>query len=471
MRLIRLVLLLCISLASGAVFAQQVTGIWEGALQKGPGTLRVDFDNSAASLNSGPALEIEVLEGKNAQDVRFQAHALGQVFPFAGVRNGAEIVGKLANWQITFTQLPDTTAPIIVRKIYPYPHPQTLDDKAIEKAHAMAGELVHKMDIPGLSVAVARNGQVVWSEGFGLADVEQNVPVTPETLFRVGSVSKVLTAAGVAKLVQDGKLDLDAPIQKYVPDFPVKKWPITTRELASHSAGIRHYSPADNKGPHPLNNNPHFASIKESLTIFENDPLLFEPGTSYNYSSYGFNLISAVMEGASGEEFLSYMQENVFEPLGLRHIAPDHVIAIIPHRASFYAREAPGKPLEHASYKDNSYKWASGGYLASAEDLVRFGSAHLKPGFFSQSTLDVLFTGYSTIPPSNHTSVGIGWNIGQDGQGRRMLHHSGTSEGGRAVLLVLPDSGIVVAMLANILAPFDLRQAESIGLLFDHKDL
>ena len=164
------------------------------------------------------------------------------------------------------------------------------------------------------------------------------------------------------------------------------------------------------------------------------------------------------------------MQANVFEPLGLRHIAPDHVYAVIPHRAHFYTREAPGKPLENAHYEDSSYKWASGGYLASAEDLVRFGSAHLQPGFFKQDTLDVLFTGYSKIPPSNRTEVGLGWNIGQDGQGRRILHHSGTSEGGRAVLLVLPDSGIVVAMLANILAPFDIRQAESIGLLFDHKE-
>jgi CubicO group peptidase (beta-lactamase class C family) len=315
--------------------------------------------------------------------------------------------------------------------------------------------------IPGLSIAVGRNGTVIWSEGFGLADIEKGVPVTPLTRFRLGSVSKILTAGGIARLVEDGKLDLDAPVQRYVPAFPAKPWPITTRQLAGHIGGIRHYA-KDFAGP--LKHKPHYASVAQGLTIFANDPLLFEPGTKYAYSSYGWNLISAVIEGAGGEEFLAYMQRAVFEPLGVRSLTADHVDRIIPHRTSFYARSRDGG-LQNAAYSDNSYKWAGGGFLGTAEDLVRFGSAHLQPGFFNQSTLDLLFTS-QTLSSGKPTGVGIAWRIGVDANGRRILHHGGSLDGGRAMLMMFPESGIVVAMLANIYADFGEKDAIRIGEIF-----
>jgi serine beta-lactamase-like protein LACTB, mitochondrial len=356
-----------------------------------------------------------------------------------------------------------TGRPATARGRYPFPVSSSRDAQAIEQARALVENIVRTQEIPGLSVAVARDGMVVWSEGFGLADVEQSVPVTPLTRFRLGSVSKVITAAGLARLIEEGRLDLDAPVQRYVPDFPKKEWPVTTRQLAAHTAGLRHYRPGDYTGV--LNGAPHFASVRAGLVIFENDPLLFEPGTRYAYSSYGWNLISAAIEGASSEEFLRYMKRTVFDPLGLG-IVPDHVDAIIPHRTRFYAREARGRPLENAPYVDNSYKWASGGFLATAVDLVRFGSAHLQPGFFRQATLDLLFTARSAIPPDGRTSVGIGWRIGADDRGRRVLHHGGTIEGGRAMIMMFPESRVVVAMLANLLADFGEQEAQRIGALF-----
>ena len=131
---------------------------------------------------------------------------------------------------------------------------------------------------------------MIWSEGFGLADVEQGVPVTPLTRFRLGSVSKLTTAASVARLVEAGTLDLDGPSQRYVPDLPQKPWPVTTRQLASHSAGIRHYLVKDDRFPGLLAGNPHFATVTAGLAIVKDDPLLFEPGTRYAYSSYGWNV-------------------------------------------------------------------------------------------------------------------------------------------------------------------------------------
>src|SRR3989454_8653088 len=152
--------------------------------------------------------------------------------------------------------------------------------------------------IPGLQVAVAVGGKLVWSEAFGYADLAREVPVTAETQFRIGSVSKPLTAAAVALLYEQGKLDLDAPVQRYVPSFPDKGRPITTRQLAGHLAGIRHY-----RGDEFLLNR-HFNTVLEGLTIFQGDALLFPPGTKFSYSTYGWNLISAVVEGAAGPGFL-----------------------------------------------------------------------------------------------------------------------------------------------------------------------
>src|SRR3989441_12200340 len=142
--------------------------------------------------------------------------------------------------------------------------------------------------IPGVQVAVAVNGKLVWSEGFGDADAERKKPVTRETQFRIGSVSKPLTATAVALLYEQGKVDLDAPVQRYVPSFPDKGYPITTRQLAGHLAGIRHY-----RGDEFVLNR-RFGSVGEGLTIFQDDSLLFPPGTRFSYSSYGWNLISAV---------------------------------------------------------------------------------------------------------------------------------------------------------------------------------
>jgi serine beta-lactamase-like protein LACTB len=336
------------------------------------------------------------------------------------------------------------------------------DVEAIARARAIAEGLAKTHHIPGLSVAVGRGGRVVWSEGFGLADVEQRVPVTSQTRFRLGSVSKLLTAAAVARLVQDDKLDLDAPVQRYVPSFPQKQWPVTTRQLAAHTGGIRHYTGADFSGP--LAGAPAFDDVAASLALFAGDPLLFEPGTKYAYSTYGWSLISAVVEGASGRPFLEYLQEAVFEPLAMRSTGGDHLRAIVPNRTRFYETDAQGK-LRHAGHVDNSYKWAGGGLLSTPEDLVRFTSAHFQPGFYTPQAIELLFTPRWEWPGGNW-QVGLGWRVGVDAQGRRVYHHGGTIDGGRAMVMAYPESQVVVVMLANVLARFGEPEAQAIGALF-----
>ncbi len=312
--------------------------------------------------------------------------------------------------------------------------------------------------IPGLQVAVAVGGKVVWSEAFGYADLAREVPVTAETQFRIGSVSKPLTAAAVALLYEQGKLDLDAPVQRYVPSFPDKGYPITTRQLAGHLAGIRHY-----RGDEFLLNR-HFDTVLEGLAIFQGDLLLSPPGTKFSYSSYGWNLISAVVEGAAGQDFLTYMSRNVLRPLGLTHTAPDRVDSLIPNRTRFYERGAdsgfvPAPPV------DNSYKWAGGGFLSTAEDLVRFGSALLEPGFLKAATLELLFTSQKTTA-GEPTGYGIGWFVATDGRGHRWVSHGGGSVGGTTAFSVDRDSRVVVAITSNLTgAP--LQAGGAIRAVFD----
>jgi serine beta-lactamase-like protein LACTB len=310
-------------------------------------------------------------------------------------------------------------------------------------AIARAREIVRaRMDsFPGLAVAVAVDGRMVWSEGFGWADLEQHVPVTPATEFRIGSISKSLTSAAVGLLVQEGKLDLDAPVQRYVPSFPVKPWPITVRQVAGHLAGIRHY-----RGDEFLLYR-HYNSVLESLDIFKNDSLLFQPGTKFSYSSYGWNLISAVIEGASADDYLRFMRTRVIEPLHLAHTMPDFLDSIVPGRTRYYGRS--GGRWVNAPAVDNSYKWAGGGFLSTAEDLVTYGSALLRPGFLTAESLQLLFTSQRTTAGAE-TGYGIGWFVARNPRGEWTYSHGGGSVGGTSFLVIYPARKLVMAIVTNM---------------------
>lgn len=321
------------------------------------------------------------------------------------------------------------------------PAPEGRYRAVIERARDSLALLMQARAVPGLQVAVAVRGRIVWSDGFGWADLENRVPVWPNTRFRVASVSKALTSAALGVLLEEGKLDLDAEIQRYVPDFPRKRWPITVRQVAGHLAGIRHY-----RGREFLSTRP-YRSVREALEVFQDDSLLFEPGTRYAYSSYGWNLLSAVIEGASGRDFLAFMRARIFEPLEMRHTVAEHVDSLIPGRARFYVRDSLGRVL-NAPYVDNSVKWAGGGFLSTAEDLVRFGSGLLAGRLLRPQTVELLFTSQRTRD-GRLTGYGIGWFTGER-TGQRTVWHTGGAVGGSSVLVLRPSTQVVVALIANM---------------------
>jgi serine beta-lactamase-like protein LACTB, mitochondrial len=290
--------------------------------------------------------------------------------------------------------------------------------------------------VPGLAVAVAVDGAILWSEGFGYADLAAKMPVTPATRFRVGSVAKPLTAAGLALLVERGQLDMDAPVQKYIPDFPQKSAVITLRLLAGHLSGIRNY-----RGSEAFSDKP-YPNLRSGLKIFEDDPLISPPGTKFSYSSYNWNVLGVAMEAAAKQNFLDYMNDSVFKPLGMTNTRADLAGVADPQRAQFYETDTSGKFIV-APKVDSSYKWPSGGFLSTAEDLVRFGSAQLRPGFLKPESRKMLFTPQITSD-GKPTHYGVGWFVG-----RNHLYHGGDSIGGTSFLLLVPASRTVVAITCN----------------------
>jgi len=193
-------------------------------------------------------------------------------------------------------------------------------DEAITKCRRHVQSSTLRYGVPGAVVAVAVDGRVVWSEGIGLADVENNVPCTKDTVMRIASISKSLTAVAIAKAWQQGKLDLDAPIQNYVPSFPEKSVggvpvTITLRHLLTHMSGIRHYGNDKEFLSKEYYIKNHYNNVNDSLKIFCNDELLSVPGTNFHYTTHGWTLISAALEVAMGQPFLKLMREEVLEPL------------------------------------------------------------------------------------------------------------------------------------------------------------
>ena len=320
---------------------------------------------------------------------------------------------------------------------------------AVGKSRDIIAATMATQKIPGLSIAVAVDGKIVWSEGFGFADLENNLKVTPATRFRIASVSKVITAAAMARIYEQGKLDLDAPVQKYVPEFPSKGVVITARQLVGHLSGIRHLR----RDPDPekdefYNRKTYCRNVTEGINRFQADPLDFAPGTKFGYSSKGFVLLSAMLERISGEEYPDLLQKEVFGPLGMSDTGTDDNRQIIPNRSSFYSLDA-NKKVINAPYIDQSCDWAGGGLLSTSEDLVRFGSAYLQSGFLKQDTLRQMFTSQKTHD-GKETGTGLGWRINRDKEGRLYYYHPGENVGGRSYLWVYPHEKVVVAMIHNV---------------------
>jgi CubicO group peptidase (beta-lactamase class C family) len=320
----------------------------------------------------------------------------------------------------------------------------------VERGRQIMRAGLTEQNLPGLSVAVGVGGDIAWAEGFGWADLENRTPVAPGTRFRIGTASVALTSAVVGLLLERDLLKLDERIRTYVPEFPEKEWPVTLRQLMGHVAGVR--NDAGDEGPL----GEHCEQTIEGLQLFGERPLLFEPGTQYRFSSFGWILMSAAVEAAADEPFLSFMREQVFEPLGMDDTRADAATDPIPDKATSYFPRFGADPrygLHLTRTIDYSCYAGSSAFLSTPSDLVRFGMA-VNGGQLLQPATVQLLQAPQRLASGRETGYGLGWDLETvtlAGEQTRWAGHDGTSMGGMvASFITFPERGLVVSVMSNI---------------------
>ena len=322
-----------------------------------------------------------------------------------------------------------------------------LAPEKLTRIEQAVGKFMASTHVPGVSVAVVENGQYEWASGFGLADAENNVPASEHTLYRLASISKPLSATAAMQLWERKKLDLDAPVQKYCPDFPQKPWPISTRQVMGHLAGIRHYKSASQEDPE-IGNTKHFENpIQGGLDFFKNDALLSQPGSQFHYSTQGYTLVGCVIEGASGEKYVDFMRANVFGPAGMTHTVADNRFTIIPYRTRFYQKDDSGTVL-NSEFLDSSYKIPGGGWLSSAEDMAMFEVAILNDKLVKPATRELMWTPLKPTDGSKD-GYGLGWGNSDD-DGFHTVAHNGGQQGTSTSFVIAPTQRSGVVVLTNM---------------------
>ena len=360
----------------------------------------------------------------------------------------AAILGLFAYMSATATPLhpKPQDVPSVTRSA---PLPKWAD--AVEQGRQIVRAGLTEQNLPGISVAVGVGGDIVWAEGFGFADLENRVPVAPETRFRIGTASTALTSAAVGLLLEKDRLNLDEKIQTYVPEFPEKQWPVTLRQLMGHLAGVRN----DGGDEGPLLSARCERTV-EGLQHFAERSLLFEPGTQYRYSSYGWILMSAAVEAAADEPFVTFMRKQIFEPLGMDDTRADSATEPIPDRATFYFPRFAADPrygLHLMREIDYSCYAGSSAFLSTPSDLVRFAIAINSGKLLQPATVQLLQTS-QRLASGQETGYGLGWDlepVALAGEQTRLVGHDGESLGGMvASFMTFPEHGIVVSVTSNI---------------------
>lgn len=321
---------------------------------------------------------------------------------------------------------------------------------AAKQAHEIARAALAEQNLPGLSVAVGVNGGLVWSEGFGWADIEQRTPVAPDTRFRLGTGTIPLTSVALGLLLERDQVSLDEKVQAYVREFPERRWPVTLRQVMGHVAGVR--SDGGDEGPLLVKT---CSRAVEGLEPFVDRDLLFEPGTQFRFSSYGWVLLSAVVEAVAQERLESFLRREILDPLGMRDTKADSMTETVVNRATPYFPRFAADPKYGPDLSrdiDLSCFAGAGAFLSTPSDLVRFGLAVNGGTLLRPATVQTLQSA-QRLTTGEDTGYGLGWDLEWSDLGgvrTRWVGHDGTVLGGRvASLVIFPERGIVVAAMSN----------------------
>ncbi|HEY7502690.1 MAG TPA: serine hydrolase [Gemmatimonadales bacterium] len=338
--------------------------------------------------------------------------------------------GKILPW--------DSLSPVLVLKT-------DLSD-ASSKAREAVREAIGSGAAPGVAVAVGRAGSILWTDGFGVRDLAARKPVDPRTKFGIGSISKTLTLAAALALADAGRLDLDAPVERYLPDFPHPGQGVTVRRIGAHQSGI-----ADDFANDHYWSRVHF-ELDSAYRLIAAAPMTFPPGTRTEYATGLFTIVGKVLERVGGQSYLGVMQQIVLEPTRMAATVPNDPRRPPAERTVFYV--TGGRGFEPAPAFDPSFKLPGAGFLSTAEDLVRFGMALLEPGLLSAQARRHMFTPVA-LADGTPTRYALGFQALED-NGRRLLLQSGGGPGISSWLAIYPEEKLVVALLSNAMgAPLD----------------
>ena len=289
------------------------------------------------------------------------------------------------------------------------------------------------------SVLVARGNDVLLDKGYGSADLEWNIPNTPDTKFRLGSVTKQFTAASILLLEERGKLSVNDPVKKYMPDAPAAWDKITIFHLLTHTSGIPNFT----EFPDYRKLEPFPTTAEQLVARFRDKPLEFEPGEKWNYSNSGYVLLGYLIEKISGESYEKFVNENIFGPLGMKDSGYDSNTAIIPHRASGYVRGPNG--FAHAGFINMTVPLSAGALYSTTGDLLKWEQDLFGGKLLSPASLEKM-----TTPFKNDYAFGVEVRTAK---GHKLIEHNGAIEGFNTQLEYFPDEKLTVAVLANMNTP------------------
>lgn len=312
--------------------------------------------------------------------------------------------------------------------------------KSMKEAYSKVGLFYHSNMIPGMTVAVSIDNQMVWADGFGYSNYELKAKASPMHKFRIGQVSEVITALTAAKLYEDGKLQIDKPVSEYLPQMIKKPSDFTIRQLAAHTAGLRTENAPAGKG--------NANSLETIIPSFIDDDLQYEPGTMYTHTELGFDLIGYLIEKSSNEAFAKVVKKTILDTLDLNNTVPDIPLRITENKSSSYDFDFIAQPVV-AMPIDLRGKEASAGYLSSVLDLVKIGNTLLYPGFLKQETINLLTTPFKLIN-GQEAQYSFGLIVTKDLKGKTFYGLRGGVQGGCATLLIYPEDKMVIALAANI---------------------
>ena len=321
----------------------------------------------------------------------------------------------------------------------------------------LISEIRNEWNLPSLSIAVGFNNQLVFTGIAGYSEIDSSVPASLRTTYRIGRISKPITATALAILEERNKISFSDTVQHILPTLYSHSKPITLKQLASHTSGIKHYEKGISFFYNELMQKKQYRSIEESLYEFTESPLLFSPGTDFYYSSNGYNLLARIIEKASGSEYFTFISEEILNKSKMHYTSlEDYPNFSQTSLASFYL-PLPFDRYIKAPDVNNSNKWASGGFVSTPSDLIRFSNSLLNYELVSKDQIDLMFTPITLIDGKlNEQNYGIGWRIdpvvlivNNLRTEFRTVHHGGNSAGSMTFLLMFPDQKLSIVMATN----------------------